>query len=195
VRDAALDRAAGIADEQEDEWTSVSEELRKRWHGLTLPLRKQALRVELNAKFRKRFGFAWDERRNNLVLDPPWPPAREPWQKKGRGLESRARFVRMLDFENQLALPARADGSARFLSVSELTWISILAGNWPPAGRRRRPDAVVRAERELIKKSLFRYGQRPAEALGVVRIRRGPQFAIRTAGNREPLPGDATDEA
>jgi hypothetical protein len=60
----------------------------------------------------------------------------------------------MLDFENQLPLPPRADGSTRFLSVLELTWVSLLAGNWPASSNRRGPDSVLRAERELIKKAL-----------------------------------------
>jgi hypothetical protein len=178
VRDRVLDRAAGNDEDDVEEPLSWSERLRREWPNWTMEKRRKGLRAELALKFRKRFGFAWDPRRASLVLDPPWPPARMPGQRS-RPYEARARFVMLFDFENQLSLPARPDGSTRFLTLTELTWISLLAGNWPRAGGRRTPDAVVQAERLTIKQALKRYGQRPAEWLKAKRIRRGPQVRTR----------------
>jgi hypothetical protein len=177
VRDRVLDRAAGC-DDADDEELTFSERLRREWPDWTMPKRRVALRAEIAVKYRKRFGVPWQPWRAMLVLDPPWPPARMPMQK-GKPYESRARFAMAFEYENVLDLPLRADGSMRFLTPLEMTWISLLAGNWPDKGGRRSPEGVVRAELESIKQHRKRYGQRPAEHLGVTRIRRGPQVRTR----------------
>ena len=189
VNDRALEgvRFRGEAPdvEEEDEerdWrpAAYSKRLRQEWPDLKLDERMFRLRAELKTRFLKRFGYAWDDRRNGFMTDPAWPPKRQHRQK-GRGLASRPRLVKLLDFENQLYLPDRDDGSPRFLSVLELTWVSILAGHWPPsAPRSLPPDKVVLAERELIKKALARHGQKPlvlwdGENSATQRLRRGPQ--------------------
>ncbi|HEY1695814.1 MAG TPA: hypothetical protein VGG39_26785 [Polyangiaceae bacterium] len=184
VRDAALDRASGgdVDEDGEDaaEWTdaAVSERLREEWRCWKLAKRQAALRAAIAVKFRRRFGLAWNAGRAALFAEPPWPPARG-LGRASRSVAPRSRLVVMLDFENQLGLPPRPDGSARFLSVLELTWISLLAGHWPDAARWRLPGKVLRCERESIKKALRRHGQKPAEALGITRIRRGPQVRAR----------------
>jgi hypothetical protein len=178
VRDRALDRAAGAEEDDEADTLSYSERLRMAWPDWTIAKRREALRRVLALNFLRRFGVSWDKRRAALVLDPPWPPARMPW-KRSRPYEARARFVVMFEHENVLGLPPRADGSTRFLTLAELTWISLLAGNWPKAGGRRTPDAVVKAERLTIKQALKRYGQHPAQWLKAKRIRRGPQVRTR----------------
>jgi hypothetical protein len=180
ARDAALDRAAGLVEDDDDprEFTlaAFSARLRQEWPDLSLADRMKRLRAELAAKFLKRFGFAWDGARlGPMTQDPPWPPPRMPWSK-GRRLTSRSRMVAMFDFENVLGLPKRKDGSDRFLSVLEFTWLSILGGNWPDAlPANATPERILAAERETMKKALARGGQRPAVALGVTRVRRGPR--------------------
>lgn len=182
VRDAALDRAAGL-DEDDDEhsveWTpaAFSNRIRRQWSSLAPPKRAEVLRAELAAKFLKRFGVPWATWRNPMVLDPPLPK-RWPWQRS-RGFSPRARLVQLLDFENTLALKPRKDGTGRFLSVLEYTWISILAGNWPRAALAAKasgPDVVIRAERELMKKAVAGYGQKPWP--GATKVRRGPRTRV-----------------
>jgi hypothetical protein len=228
VRDTALERAAGADEDEEDasEW-NASEALRIRWRKLNLAKRKEALRLEIAMRFRKRFGFDWRTDWNQFVsttevrlgptkeyrrafraeygfdLPAEWwpqqtvtmgPPSMSTIvpQKVAKGARShseRSRFVALWDRYNIMNLPARKTRSqggsdARFKSVIELTWISILGGNWPPAARMRGPDAVLRAERTLIKEALDRYGQKPIEARDgekyrKVRIQRGPRVRVR----------------
>ena len=177
VDDRALRLAAG-EDEDDAEYRieSVTAELRDRWPSMSLADRKMALRLEIAMKWRTRMGRGWIERNSTVLRPASWPPARARGSK-GRLLSARSRLVTLLEYENVLCLPARADGSPRWLSVQELTWISLLAGNWPdaaPAETAAGPEEVLRAERTLIKEARDRHGQKPAKWIWS-KIPRGPR--------------------
>lgn len=195
VRDEALDRASGQdVDEDEEPIEDLPGELRRRWPEMSLPARQEALRLWIANLFRKRFGFPWREEWNRFVLQAPREVPR--WQRnarydtppivdkdgkhprKARRMGARQAFIYMWDRVNIMNLPPRRD-RARFKTVQEFVWISILGGNWPRAARTGTPDEVLRAERTLIKEALKRHGQQPfaywdGENAATLKIPRGP---------------------
>ena len=226
VRDRALDLAAGGDDEDEDrEFTpeALPKVLRERWPTLDLKTRRMVLRLEIANKFRKRFGFPWREEWNEFVVRPP--PAPAAWQRWGRNYTEppspiavsfalsargsllpvpkmarqpsmRSRFVYMWDRVNIMGLAPRR-GRARFKTVQEFVWISILGGNWPRAARMGDPDEVLRAERTLIKEAIDRHGQQPLRFRGAETLEDSPRTSsarqkvrsvpIGAAAGREPV--------
>lgn len=126
--------------------------------------RRELVVQDCRERWQKRFGQPWRDE------DAKWVTGafvREAAQREcGLGRCSpRTAFVAVIDRLNGFALPPRADGSSYFLSVTEKTWASLLAGNWPKRLRRGATAAdVFRAEFEAVKKAAQRYPLTPLVA-------------------------------
>jgi hypothetical protein len=173
-------------DEEEERGELAKHERRWRWEAVSAEDRWTLLGKAAAKLFAKRFGVAWSQRHLEVmrgILAGNWPPRRKVGaQKRSREFDERSRLVSLLEYENALALPRRKDGGARFLSITEFAWIVIMVCKAPRSiGRQADPMAVLRAERENVRKILYGnrkqagVAQRPAEVLGVKRIRRGQQ--------------------
>jgi hypothetical protein len=101
----------------------------------------------------------------------PLPPQRPD--------RTRTELVRVLDMRNLFGLPARQDGSPRFLKPRELAIVSLLAGNWPSPPREHpksrqptKPVDVIDAEHRAIAQTLRRQGRKaPMEGYKLTRGR------------------------
>ena len=151
-------------------WLHVEslDRLSESWPDWTTRVRKQHLKTYCAHRFQLRFGRSWDPKWIR------WAKHREAGLHKRTA--ARSRLVHLLDRRNVLNLPERVGGDSRFLSVAELSWISILCGSWPRVPRGSGPRDVLAAERACVKTALKGFKMRPVDVLAEPRTNTAKKF-------------------
>lgn len=139
--------------------------------GRKLALRKWAVGVlEVRFTRHRRATWKWQDRFARLVS--PQQIKGNPYLPKGARADSaRSSLAALLDHDDVFELGPRrrrlplggVEESSRFLSLRELTLVSLACGLWPKVRRGAGPEEVVAAEAEAMKKARARHGVRPFE--------------------------------